>query len=497
MIERDDFGREIAGWLADDAGDEAPEYLDAVLGQVAHTRQRPSWATVPGWRPVERTLRGLQIAPALLLVLLGLLLLGIIGAAIVGSRQSPPGPLIALPSVGPVPSPSPSPSPPPLEALRAAQLRFTGGDFYAIPSPLARRGAGAIEYLQPIGDVSSGRAYRVLYHSRSVSGRDAAISGTIWIPSSSPPPGGYTIVSFGMDNDGSGDLCAMSRADPASIDGSWGGLMTMLLGEGYVVAFSDYEGWGTSDPYPFAVLDSSAHNVLDAARAARDLLGQAASDRVVLFGYGLGAEAATTAGGRAAPYAPDLDVRGVIAGDGGGLDYEAAVSEFVAAGASSRHPTAFLQAIAGFSVAYPELHPEDVLTPLGLEDIGRLESTCWTQFDALVSHQSAQDVVAVNPLDVPSWARRIKAMAVSGEPLPTFLMATGELSPAADMRRVSALFCRGNEAVLLRGYPEAMIGARDAGGDPGQGVYVVSWPDVRSWLADRFAGAPPIGNCDR
>ena len=45
--------------------------------------------------------------------------------------------------------------------------------------------------------------------------------------------------------------------------------MTLLLSEGYVIAFSDYEGWGTSDPYPFAVLESSAHTMLDdAARRA-------------------------------------------------------------------------------------------------------------------------------------------------------------------------------------------------------------------------------------
>jgi hypothetical protein len=65
------------------------------------------------------------------------------------------------------------------------------------------------------------------------------------------------------------------------------------------------------------------------------------------------------------------------------------------------------------------------------------------------------------------------------------------------MPRVAARFCRGNDAVLLRGYPLAMLGARDEDKDPYQGVYVVSWPDVRPWLADRFAGAPPVGNCER
>ena len=113
----------------------------------------------------------------------------------------------------------------------------------------------------------------------------------------------------------------------------------------------------------------------------------------------------------------------------------------------------------------------------------------------------------MNPLDVPPWARRIKAMTVAGVPSPTFLMATGELGSDADiraiaavwgqdMRRVALRFCRGSDAVLLRGYPEAMAGARDEGRNPYEGVYVTSWPDVRPWLADRFAGAPPVGNCD-
>lgn len=495
MIERDDFDLQVVAWLADDAGDEPPAYLGVLLGRIERTRQWPAWATVPGWHRMDRALRRLEIAPAfLILLLIGLLLLAVAAAVLVGSAPPRPGPLIALPELSQPPPASPAPLP---EAARVAELEFQGPDFYALPQPLPAGRAGTLVYLERLGPTTYGRAYRVLYRSRSVDDRDVAVSGTIWIPAAPPPPGGYPIVSFGMDNDGSGDMCAMSRADVPSIDGSWGGLMTLLLHEGYVVAFADYEGWGTSDPYPFAVLDSSAHAVLDAARAARDLLGGVASDRVVLMGYGLGADAAAAAGERASVYAPDLDVRGVIAADGGGGDYEAAVRDFVAAGAKSGHPTAILQGIAGFSVAYPELRPEDVLTPLGLEDIRDVETVCWYTFDGLVSNQSAQDVVAVNPLDVPRWARRIKSMLVIGLPSPTFLVATGDLVPDVGMRLVAARFCRGNDAVLLRGYPEAMAGPRDNGGTPNRGVYVVSWPDERQWLADRFAGVPPIGNCDR
>jgi secretory lipase len=494
MIGRDDFDLQVASWLASDAGDEVPAYLGAVLGRVERTRQWPAWATVPGWRRMDRGLRNLDAAPAFLIVLLiGLLLLAVAAAVLVGSSPPRPGPLIALPEQRQPTSAPPLPLP---EDARAAELAFRGPDFYQVPRPLSAGLSGSLVYVQRVGTVSEGRVYRVLYRSRTVDDRYVGVSGTIWIPASSPPPGGYPIVSFAMDNDGSGDMCAMSRADAGQIDRSWGHLMTSLLGEGYVVAFSDYEGWGTSDPYPFAVLDSSAHNVLDAARAARDLLGPAASDRVVIFGYGLGADAATTAGERALSYAPDLVVSGVIAGDGGGADYETFVRGFVAAGSSSGHPTGLLQGIAGLSVAYPELRPQDVLTPLGLQDIGQLDTTCWSQFDQLVSKQSARDVLAVNPLDVPRWARRIKAMTVTGVPSPTFLMATGELGPDVGMQTVAARFCRSSDAVLVRGYPAAMAGARDIGGTPSRGVYVVSWPDERQWLADRFAGAPPVGNCE-
>ena len=218
MIDRDDFDLQVVAWLAADAGDETPAYLGAVLGRVERTRQRPAWATVPVWRPATRTLRGLDVAPAfLVLLLIGLLLLVVAAAVFVGTPPPRPGPLLALPERRQPSAESPRPFP---EAVRVSELEFRGPDFYAVPRPLPAGRSGTLVYLQKLGTVSDGRAYRVLYRSRSVDDRYVAVSGTIWIPSSPPPPGGYPIVSFGMDNDGSGDMCAISRADASSIDGS-------------------------------------------------------------------------------------------------------------------------------------------------------------------------------------------------------------------------------------------------------------------------------------
>jgi hypothetical protein len=497
MIERDDFDRQVVAWLADDAGDDAPDYLAVVLDRVERTPRRPTWTAIPSWRPVERTLRRLDVAPALLIVLLlGLLLVASFAVAILGGSNPRPRLLLGLPAPSAASSELPSETPGWPEAERAAQLEFRGSDFYTIPRPLAPAEPGAVVSVQRMDESSHRRVLRVLYHSRSVSDRDIAVSGTIWIPTSLAPPDGYPIVSFAMGDDGSGDMCAMSRFDAFRIDASYGGLMSLLLDEGYVVAYTDYEGLGTSDPYPFAVLESAAHAMLDAARAGGELLGAAASDRVVLVGDGFfGGDAATTAGERAADYAPDLDVRGVIAADGGGGDYEATLRDLVATGGSAG-VSGLIQAIDGFSVAYPELRPEDILTPLGLDDIRLLDTTCWTQLHGLIDRQSTDDVLAVNPLEGPSWAKRIAAMTVSTAPYPTLLMATGKLEKDAGLRGLAARFCRGNNAVLLHDYPAAQVGARDMGHDPLQGVFVVSWPDARRWIADRFAGTVPVGNCN-
>jgi len=498
VTERDDFDRQIVDWLADEAGDGAPDYIAVVVARVDRTRQRRAWAALPSLVPVERRLRGLDVAPALLIVLLlGLLLVTIVAAAVIGGTNPRLGQIIALPAPSQSPSATPTESRQPWpEEARASQLEFHGRDFYVVPRPLAPAEPGALVSVQSMDTRSHRRVYRILYHSRSVSDRDIAVSGTIWIPASPPPPGGYPIVSFAMGDDGSGDMCAMSKTDAVSIDTSYGGLMSLLLDEGYVVAYTDYEGLGTSDPYPFAVLESAAHTMLDAARAGRELLGSAAGNRIVLVGDGFfGGDAATTGGERAADYAPDLDVRGVIAADGGGGDYEAALRDLVTAGGSSG-VSGLIQSIAGFSVAYPELRPEDILTPLGFQDIRLVDTTCWTQLHSLVDQQSADDVLAVNPLEEPSWARRIAAMTVTTAPYPTLLMATGDLEPDTDLRGIAARFCRGNDAVLLHDYPAAQVGARDAGNDPRQGVFVVGWPDARQWMADRFAGVAPPGNCN-
>jgi pimeloyl-ACP methyl ester carboxylesterase len=360
------------------------------------------------------------------------------------------------------------------EATRVAALMFDGSDFYGVPDPLPPDEPGVLIYLEPLPEVFSGRVYRVLYHSRSVvDDQDVAVSGTIWVPPVPPPEGGYPIVSFGHGNDGSADICANSRPDdPAQI--WYASEMSRFLAEGYVVAYTDYEGLGTPGPFMFAVNESSARSILDAARAARDLLDRAASDRVIVYGHSLGALAALATGERARRYAPELDVRGVVALDGGTP---------IRKGDASDPSRIFMQAVSGFSAAYPGLRTADVLTAAALRDLHLVEETC--DLDS-VFERSLGEARSVDPLDVPAWAAAIRATNIEIAPLPTFLVFAaleGQQNVEA-ARDLAATLCKRSQAVLLEIYRADHIGVLES-----------SWADVDAWMTDRFAGAKPVGNC--
>jgi pimeloyl-ACP methyl ester carboxylesterase len=412
----------------------------------------------------------------------------VLGLALVAwSCASPP--TIArsptAPPSGAVPTANPQPpafksdaGPGERERARVAELAFQGSDFYDVPDPLPFGDRGALIRLQPLPDDEVARVYRVLYHSTSVDSSDVAVSGTIWVPAGTPPAGGFPIIAWGPGNNGSGDPCAYSaQHDATRID--YALLMFQWMKEGYAVAYTDYEGHGTRYPYLFAVGESATHSLLDAARAARDLLGTVASDRVVIAGHSLGAGAAAASLQYGRAYADDLDVRGALLLEGGGD-----VTDLVADVMSGADPTGLVQGVVGWTAAYPELDAADVLTPGALRESRKLETKCDAAW-AFVGRR-ADDVFAANPLDLPAWHERIEAGTVRQAPFPTFfVVAPTSAAHVADLRVVADRLCRINDDVRFEPYP----------GTDHDTVLQVARADYVAWIAERFAGKPAIGNC--
>src|ERR1700704_507868 len=64
-----------------------------------------------------------------------------------------------------------------------------GDAFYDPPRPLAKAKPGTIIRTTPIQDrAAGGRGWKILYHSRTVNGKDIALSGVVIAPTATPKP---------------------------------------------------------------------------------------------------------------------------------------------------------------------------------------------------------------------------------------------------------------------------------------------------------------------
>jgi Tol biopolymer transport system component len=99
MMPIDRFERQLPMALTDLAVPSTPEYLTDILGRTARTRQRPAWASIERWLPVQLTDSRAQVARLpwrqLGVVALLMLLLAAGLVAYVGSQQQPQRPVPA------------------------------------------------------------------------------------------------------------------------------------------------------------------------------------------------------------------------------------------------------------------------------------------------------------------------------------------------------------------------------------------------------------------
>jgi TolB protein len=87
MTDQRDLDRMLSAWLDDPSTPPAPRYLGAVLDRTRRTRQRPAWASLERWLPMELTWRTAAVPRwGWLLVSLALLIAMLALAAAVGSR---------------------------------------------------------------------------------------------------------------------------------------------------------------------------------------------------------------------------------------------------------------------------------------------------------------------------------------------------------------------------------------------------------------------------
>jgi hypothetical protein len=359
------------------------------------------------------------------------------------------------------------------ERSRVAELLAAGTDVYEVDHPLRAGERGQLVKVEPIIETADGRVYRMQYHSRHADGiGDVAVTGSIWIPAGGAPAEGFPIVAWGPGLTAGGDPCAASHV--LLEDEARAPLMVELVKRGYVVAQTDYTGHGTRFPEEM-VPETGAYSLLDAARAARDLLGSAASNRVVVGGHSLGADRGVDTEVHGPAYDDGLDVRGILALEGG-TDHRRYVEHVFD---KTIEPWGVLRGALNYAEAYPELRIEDVLTADVLWGVRRTSEDECFDWGAIFGPQPLDNFFAANPLDRPDWAARIDSQAATKAPYPIFFaIAPTSDWHVADLLEVANRLCLDASHVEAHVYPGT---DHDTSLDAAKKRFM-------AWLDERFQG---------
>ncbi|MCE1177419.1 MAG: lipase family protein [Micrococcales bacterium] len=174
----------------------------------------------------------------------------------------------------------------------------------------------ATNLLDPLGlSAAFYDAKRVMYASRDREGRPIAVTGTVIVPRA--PYVGLSsrpLVSYSVGTQGMADRCAPSRQMAEGFE--YESLFFQnLLNRGYAVAMTDYQGLGTPGTHTYMNRQVQGQAVLDMARAAQRLgNGLTGTSPVGFMGYSQGGGGAASAAELAGAYAPELRVKGTVAG---------------------------------------------------------------------------------------------------------------------------------------------------------------------------------------
>ncbi|MFD6063771.1 alpha/beta hydrolase family protein [Rhodococcus wratislaviensis] len=212
---------------------------------------------------------------------------------------------------------------------------------------------------------SAGRNEIITYASQDGNGDPVVVSGTVSIPRTPAPEGGYPVISWAHGTTGVADACAPSAdfvGGPAH--GYLSGVNASLddwVAKGYAVVSTDYQGLGTPGIHPYINGDTETNAVVDIVRAAR-AMDPAVGPTWFVIGHSQGGQAALFTAAQGGERAPELHLGGAVAiAPGNGLDQTPQYFRSGVPGIEAAE--AFLPLILlGAQAADPAIDPSALLT---------------------------------------------------------------------------------------------------------------------------------------
>lgn len=323
---------------------------------------------------------------------------------------------------------------------------------------------------------------------RSTSGIDDApttVSGVVFVPNGSAPPGGWPIVSIGHSTAGSESRCA-----PSADIGLRGNLPSVIpfLANGYVVVMSDYQGLGTPGPHPYLEPVTAGYNIIDAVRAAREAVPDT-SDRWIAYGVSQGGQAVWSANELSDEYGAGLDLLGTIS-IAPAADLTPMVDSMVDGTLTDEQITVLPALLDGLQLAHPELDTADYLHGV-LETRRDVYDSCFGEKAGL----QARIAESVTPEDYrPTSVQAADRLRVA---LQDYSLPQGQAG------RPMLVAYGDADRLITPSWTDAAIGDACARGDvidavvaPGQGHGILDLGTLPvDWVRDRVDGTPPANTC--
>jgi hypothetical protein len=348
-------------------------------------------------------------------------------------------------------------------------------DFYLVPSPLPAGVAGQLIRVQHVSMNTESTTLRIMYHSRDTQDRDRAVTGILTYPNADAPAGGWPVVSLANGTVGLASPCALSRRGNAA----------PTFGVAGVGVVTDYIGLGpVGEVHPYLSRLSEGHSVIDAVRAARNLPEAGAGSRWLAIGHSQGGHGALSAHELAADYAPELELLGTVS------LAPAALFDRVYGGIDPivTHIVGIM-ALYGAASEYPEIDPNDYVSPEGAVAARVLEDKCLGDIITGLLTVPADRFYLHHPLETEparslALANDVGTVAVDA---PLFLVG-GTADDRVVVERVRDLFAQLCTIGQVTEYLEIEGATHD-------NEYALAADQIENFFADRLSGAPATNSC--
>jgi len=376
--------------------------------------------------------------------------------------------------------------------------------FYTPPSPLAEAKPGTVIWSRRAPAViampSAQRQLLVLYHSRAIDGRDIAVSGTIYIPRGTPPVTGWPLITWTHGTTGLVAQCAPSRDTARGPEhyslGPSRAMLDVYVRRGYAVAFSDFEGLGGSTAvHPFLQGEAEAHGALDIMRAARQLEPRIGS-RYLVMGHSQGGQADLFTAALGPGYAPEFKLLGNVAFAPASQigDRIAEMSKAETPSVALVYAMAFLQ---GLAANHPAIDLKTILSPQALAHLDEMKHECISETLGVSGSRGSGYWPKAIPKDQFLPGADLGPalhLARANDPdqlkiaAPTLIMQ-GSRDVTVLPRTNDALartLCRSGNQIMYEVFPSA----------DHEAVVRQGRRSAQAFVKARFAGQPPISNCN-